>query len=278
MKLLDTTHKRKSMTLTIILFILLAIALAFFGLGYMDPPEQKGIAVNFGTTDTGSGNIQPQNPMESAPTQTATEVPETEPSPLEEEVITQDLEEAPVIENKEKEVPKQEVAPVEETPEPEPEKEPEPEPEPEPDKSTSDAISNLLNAPKSDGTDQGNEGDDATAGDKGDPSGDPNASSYYGQGKGLDGDGNYNLGGRRALNKESYKQECNESGRVVVRIVVNRNGEVISATSGYRGTTNNAPCLLNPAKRAAMATRFNPDKNAPAQQVGTIIYNFSLSE
>lgn len=274
MKLLDTKYKRKSMTLTVVIFLLLMLSLIFFGLRYMDPPEQKGIAVNFGTSNVGSGNIQPERPVESAPKETSTSTPETESSQLEEEVVTQDIEEAPVIENEIKEEPKTESEPIKETPTPEPE----PEPEPEPDKSTSDAISNLLNAPKSDGTDQGSEGDDDVAGDKGDPSGDPNASSYYGQGKGLDGDGNYNLGGRRALNKERFKQECNESGRVVVRIVVNRNGEVVSATPGYRGTTNNAPCLLEPAQRAALATRFNPDRNAPAEQTGTIIYNFSLSE
>ena len=276
MKLLDTRHKRKSMTLTIVIFLLLALSLIFFGLQYMDPPEQRGIAVNFGTHSQGAGNIQPEKPIESTPKQSTTSTPETEVSEQEEDILTQDIEEAPVIENKEKEKPKTEPQPIEEVPEPEPEVEPEPEPEP--DKSTSDAISNLLNAPKSTGSDKGNEGDDNTSGDKGDPSGDPNASSYYGQGKGLDGDGNYNLGGRRALNKERFKQECNESGRVVVRIVVNRNGEVVSATPGYRGTTNNASCLLDPAQRAAMATKFNPDTKAPAQQVGTIIYNFSLSE
>lgn len=276
MNLLDTTHKRKSMTLTIVIFILLALCLILFGLRYMDPPEQKGIAVNFGVSDVGSGVVQPDKPIESAPNKTTTATPESESSKIEEEVVTQDIMDAPVIENKKKEEPKTESKPVEKTPEPKPD--PEPEPEPEPDKSTSDAISNLLNAPKSDGTAKGGEGDDKVAGDKGDPSGDPNASSYYGQGKGLDGDGNYNLGGRKALNKQRFKQECNESGRVVVRIVVNKSGEVVSATPGYRGTTNNAPCLLDPARRAAMATRFNADNNAPAQQVGTIIYNFSLSE
>jgi len=270
MKLLDTTHKRKSMTLTIVLFLLLALCLILFGLKYMDPPEQKGIAVNFGVSDVGSGNVQPEKPIESTPSKTTTTPPETESAKLEEEVVTQDVVDAPVIEEKKKEEPKPETKPVEEKLNPES--------KPEPDKATSDAISNLLNAPKTSGEAQGGEGDDNMTGDKGNPSGDLDASSYYGQGKGLDGDGNYNLGGRKALNKERFKQECNEAGRVVVRIVVNRKGEVVSATPGFRGTTNNAPCLLAPAKRAAMATRFNADNNAPAQQVGTIIYNFSLSE
>src|SRR5699024_4551882 len=152
MKLLDTTHKRKSMTLTIVLFLLLALCLILFGLRYMDPPEQKGIAVNFGVSDVGSGNVQPEKPIESTPNKTTTPPPtESVASKVEEEVVTQDTEDAPVIENEKKEEPKPETKPIEEELEPAPE--PEPEPEPEPDKTTSDAISNLLNAPKSDGTD-----------------------------------------------------------------------------------------------------------------------------
>ena len=115
-------------------------------------------------------------------------------------------------------------------------------------------------------------------GEKGKPNGDPNASSYYGTGKGLDGDGNYLLGGRKALNKAKYLQDCNEAGKVVVSIEVDRSGNVISATPGVRGTTNNSRCLLEPAKRAALATKFNSDANAPAKQIGKIIYNFKLSE
>ena len=188
-------------------------------------------------------------------------------------MVTQANEEAPVIKQEEKKEVQEEV------PEEEPEvKEPPKKPDPKPDKATTDALSSLINAPKNDGTADGNEGDDNIAGDKGSPDGDPNASSYYGTGKGLDGDGNYLLGGRKALNKEKYVQECNEAGTVVVSIEVDRSGRVISATPGVRGTTNNSRCLLDPAKRAAMATRFNPDDKAPAKQIGKIIYKFSLSD
>ena len=128
------------------------------------------------------------------------------------------------------------------------------------------------------GTTKGGEGNDEDSGDKGDPNGDPNAKSYYGTGKGLDGDGNYLLGGRKALNKQKFIQDCNEAGTVVVSIEVDRNGKVISATPGVRGTTNNSKCLLDPAKRAAMTTRFNSDEKAPAKQIVKIIYRFSLSQ
>jgi protein TonB len=273
LSLLDTQHKRKSMTITVIVHVIILILLFYVGMTYLDPPPEQGIAVNFGTTETGSGNIQPIEKIQSAPKQSAPE-PVTQPkSEIKEDVVTQDNEDAPVI--KKEEIKKEQ----KETPKKiEPKKEPPKKPDPTPDKSTSDALSSLINGPKSDGTAKGGEGNDNKPGDKGNPNGDPNASSYYGTGKGLDGDGNYLLGGRKALNKEKFVQDCNEAGTVVVSIEVDRNGKVISATPGVRGTTNNSRCLLEPAKRAALATRFNSDDKAPAKQIGKIIYRFSLSE
>ncbi len=272
MAMLETKHEKKSFTITVILHVLLILLLIFFGLTYLDPPPESGIAINFGTSEVGSGNEQPKEPVRSAPQKTSAQPVKSQPV-IEKEVVTQDIEEAPVIEKKKKPTPV-------ETKQPEPKKEPEPvkKPEPKPDKATNDALSSILNGPERSGTATGGEGNDNVAGDKGSPDGDPNASSYYGQGAGLDGDGNYRLGGRKALNKEKFVQDCNESGIVVVRIEVNQQGQVISATPGMKGTTNNATCLTDPAKRAALATRFNSDPNAPSRQVGTIIYNFKLTE
>lgn len=240
---------------------------------YLDPPIEQGIAINFGTTEEGSGAIQPTEAIQSAPKQAESEPVSQPKSEIKEEVVTQDVEDAPVI--KKEEIKKEQT----ETPKKvEPKKEPPKKPDPKPDKSTSDALSSLINGPKSDGTAKGGEGDDKTPGDKGSPDGDPNASSYYGTGKGLDGDGNYMLGGRKALDKIKYVQDCNESGTVVVSIEVDRSGKVISATAGVKGTTNNSECLKDPARRAALNTRFNPDEKAPAKQIGKIIYRFKLSQ
>lgn len=263
-----------------------------FGFKYFDPPKEKGIAVNFGTTDFGSGEVQPNEPIKTAPKQVT---PETIPvedaaSAIEEEdVINQTTEDAPVIKDDKKEQPKEvqkdkpekqpkEVQPKKNPKEQEEPKKPEPKPEPKPDKSVTDAMESLMNGPENNGQEANGEGNDATGGDKGNPNGDPNAKNYYGTGKGLDGDGNYRLGGRKALNKEKYIQDCNESGEVVVRIEVNRNGKVIRAIPGQKGTTNTSPCLLEPAKRAALNTKFNSDTNAPSKQVGFITYVFKLSE
>ncbi|WP_101450254.1 energy transducer TonB [Aquimarina sp. MAR_2010_214] len=294
---LDTRHKKKSFVLTILVHIAIIFLLFYLSLSYMEPEEESGIAVNFGTTATGSGKIQPNKPIKSSPRKTTPETTSSTPEPQEkspqikDKVVTQELEDAPVIEKKPKKKPKKETEKPKEKPKPSDQKPSknttkekpvkkveEKKPDPKPDKSTLDILNSFSNGPKNDGKAKGGEGDDRSPGDKGSPDGDPNAKSYYGAGKGLDGDGNYRLGGRKALNKEKFVQDCNESGIVVVKIEVNQNGKVIKATPGIKGTTNSASCLMGPAKRAALATRFNSDSKAPAKQVGTIIYQFKLSE
>ncbi len=126
------------------------------------------------------------------------------------------------------------------------------------------------------GTGNGGDGDDNKAGDKGDPNGDKNASGYYGNGGGGSG-GNYRLGNRKATSTPKPTYDCNEQGKVVVSISVDKSGKVLTARAGIKGTTNSAPCLLKRAKEAALKTKFNSDGNAPSRQVGSIIYNFSLS-
>ena len=131
---------------------------------------------------------------------------------------------------------------------------------------------------KSDGTASGSEGDDNRAGDKGQPDGDPYATSYYGSPGSGSGTGGYGLNGRSLVSKGKVQQDCNEEGRVVVKIVVDRNGKVISATPGVKGTTNNDPCLLVPAEKTAFLHKWNLDANAPSQQVGFVVVNFKLGE
>ncbi|WP_340203230.1 energy transducer TonB [Ascidiimonas sp. W6] len=278
MSLLDTVHKRKSFTLTSILLAILIVMLFYVGLTYLDPPPESGISVNFGTTNEGSGKIQPREKIRTAPKpieQPKEEVKqEVVASPQEktEEVLTNDAEEAPVIPTK-KETPKtnkETTKPAEEVKKPVE--------KPKPSKSTTDALSSILNGPKNDGTKSGGEGPDGTSGDKGDPKGDPYATSYYGgPGRGTGGVG-YGLNGRGKPTFSITPQECNEAGRVVVQIKVNQEGRVIQANPGVRGTTNNHPCLLDAAKRNAMSFRWRSDSKAPSSQIGFIELNFKLGE
>lgn len=265
MKFLETDREKKSFGITTAIIALLLLLCIFFGLSYMDPPPESGIAINFGTTDAGMGAVQPTTPIQSAPQPTQSE---PEPTPVEDQVVTQDVTDAPVINSEE---PKKQ--PKEKTEKPKPKK------DPKPSKSTQDALNSLLNGPKSDGEANSGQGDDLTPGDEGKINGELNGNyGSGGKGSGGTGDGNYQLGDRRALAKPQPQYTCNEQGKVVVQISVNKSGKVISATAGARGTTNSAKCLLDQAKAAAMKTTWQPDPNAPDKQIGRIVYNFTLTE
>lgn len=93
---------------------------------------------------------------------------------------------------------------------------------------------------------------------------------------------NYNdngtgLNGRKIIKKPSPEYNCNEQGKVVVEITVDKNGNVINAIAGVNGTTNKSACLLNASKIAALETKWQPDNNAPDKQIGKIEYNFRLN-
>ncbi|GGH01802.1 hypothetical protein GCM10011416_20710 [Polaribacter pacificus] len=259
MTILKTKHQRKSAVITSALLLMILFAVFNYGLRYLDPPEEYGLAINFGDANVGSGdpveNTKNQ-PIQKQPVEKQTETPkEVVDTPKEtttDELVTQETKDATVIEKTE-EVEK-----------------------PKPSKETQDALNNLLKGNSNDGKPK-NEGDSDNTGVKGDLKGDPKSTKYYGN-NGDDGDSNYNLSGRNALSKPIEKPECNEEGIVVVSIEVDRTGKVIKAIAGVKGTTNTAECLLKPAKEAALRTTWNPDNNAPIKQTGTIIYKFSLAK
>jgi hypothetical protein len=231
----------------------------FFGLTYQDPPPEDGIAINFGYEDDGSGNTEQSAPqqVEQATTTDAT-------STIDEEVTTQDSEEAPSVTDKQTEQPK-------ETPKEKPKEETKPQPDP-----------RLQNALGKTGTQQGQgqgEGETTGGGDQGDPAGDRSSPNRSGNG-GIGNSGNYRLGGRQALNKPKPTYDCPDEGRVVVKIYVDRSGKVISAIPGEKippegpATSFASECLFKRAKEAALDTKWQADPDAPERQVGYIIYNF----
>ena len=299
MSLLDTRHKKQSFTLTTLLLSVLLLVLFYIGLSYMDPPIENGISVNFGTTDFGSGPVQPKEKIKSEPLNTPPVEPTLQEKVVEEaqeevvekevakeapaeKVLTQESEESIRIKQQQETKRKAEAAVQKAKAEAErvarekalaAEKAKQAQ---DAKKRELDALMGGLN--KSDGTASGSEGNDTKAGDKGQPDGDPYATSYYGRPGSGSGTGGYGLNGRTLVNKGKVPQECNEEGRVVVKIVVDRNGRVISATPGVKGTTNNAKCLLEPAEKTAFMHQWNLDSNAPSQQVGFVVVNFKLGE
>ena len=275
MSFLETKHKKKSAVITAILLALILVGIFNFGMQYLDPPEEYGLAINFG--DSNVGNETPvvktkANPVVKKTVEKQEEKQEVIPKEtIKEEVITQDVKDAPVVEKTEV---KKEEKPAEKKKVIEKPKEI---PKPTPSKQTQDLLNNLLNNNNSDDGKPKGEGDDKKSGVKGSQKGDPKSTKYYGS-TGSDGDKNYNLAGRDALSRPIEKPECNEEGIVVVSIEVDNTGKVIKAIPGVKGSTNTAKCLMDPAKAAALKTKWNADPNAPNKQRGTIVYRFSLSE
>ena len=281
MPILETKHKRKSAAITTIILLLLLFVIFNYGMTYLDPPKEYGLAINYGDSNVGIGEpvertkrvLTPKvlEKEEVAQEEVVQEVIETPKEIIKEEIITDDrVKDVPVVEKKE-----EKKAPVKEVVKKEISKE-KPKPKPKPSKETQDALNNLLNGNSSDGKAKG-EGDDKKEGVKGNEKGDPDSNKYYGN-TGSGSGGNYNLAGRKALSKPIEQPDCQEEGIVVVRITVDKNGKVISAIPGVKGSNNTAACLLKPAKEAALRTTWNADDKAPVNQTGTIIYKFSLTK
>ncbi len=299
MALLDTRHKKKSFTLTTVLLSLLLILMFYIGLTYLEPPIERGITVNFGTMDFGSGQEQPKEriraqvaepePVEEEREEVAEQVPEPEEQVVNEttekpteKVLTQESEESIRLRQQAEAKRRADEAARKARAEEERKErerraaEEQARREQEAKKKKLDDLMGGLN--ESDGTASGSEGNDDIPGDKGREGGDPYATSYYGTPGSGSGGGGYGLNGRSLVSRGKVQQECNEEGRVVVRIVVDRSGKVVNATPGVRGTTNNHPCLLTPAKETAFLHKWNFDSEAPSQQVGFVVVNFKLGE
>ncbi|CAI8404453.1 MAG: Uncharacterised protein [Formosa sp. Hel3_A1_48] len=280
MKYFRTKQERNSARLTALIAILLILLLFVVGPPYMDPPEEYGVAVNFGTTDFGSGTNQPKTPTtnntKKTPEPTAAEVPAiSKPSTSNsEEVLTTDddaamaikkaAQEAAKIKAEEQAKTKAEADRIRKENEAKERK-----------KKALDALMGGIGADA--GTASGSEGNDEKVGDKGQLNGDPYAPSYFGNsGRGNGGVG-YGLNGRGTPSKSKVIPDCDEEGRVVVEIHVNQSGEVTRAIPGKRGTTGDL-CLYEAAKKTALTHKWPADFKAPIKQIGFVIVEFSVRQ
>ena len=98
MKYLETKYERDSAKITLLITVILVLLLFVVGRPYMDPPEEFGVAVNFGSSNIGSGKIQPKvkntidkvTPPESSQSQASTP---SETSNVTDNIVTNDLSE-----------------------------------------------------------------------------------------------------------------------------------------------------------------------------------------
>ncbi|HOW41622.1 MAG TPA: hypothetical protein PL123_13840, partial [Bacteroidales bacterium] len=86
----------------------------------------------------------------------------------------------------------------------------------------------------------------------------------------------YDLQGRGFQKLPNPKYDYQGEGRVVVDVSVDREGKVIQAIPGTKGSTTLDEYLLRVAKEAALEARFEAKPDAPIVQKGTITYNFIL--
>ncbi len=83
----------------------------------------------------------------------------------------------------------------------------------------------------------------------------------------------YSLGGRTSASlREPGNKNNSERGYVIVKIFVNRNGNVVRASTGEKGTTNLSDEFCAAAREAALSSAFSPKEDAPLTQPGIITY------
>ncbi|NDG53422.1 MAG: energy transducer TonB [Flavobacteriia bacterium] len=250
-----TKNRRKAIIGTVLFHIGLLLCFIFMGLNYqIPPPPEEGITINFGYQDFGSGSEQTEQIVEE---QEITPQEIVNNNPVVEDISTQDIEETPTTKLKEHLEESKEVKKIEE-------KKPEP------------VVNTKALYPGKKQNNSNSQGISEGQGDQGSQDGDPNSNAYTGGGIGKNGIA-YQLGGRTIAEIKKPNYDSQQQGKVVVTIRVDRNGKVISATPGAKGSTTTNAYLYSKAKEAALKTTFEANTTAPEIQVGTIIYNFKLN-
>jgi outer membrane biosynthesis protein TonB len=291
-----SSDQKKSIAISVLLYGTLLLILFFIRFWPPSNLEELigagggggGVTVNFGDSDFGSG-ANYKSEVLNVKNQTKQTLTNATPD---EAILSQEnsTEESVVISQKEK--PLKSTPVLKEEPKPVVVK-------PKISNNTNNALSSILK-----GSNKGGNGDDKTSGNKGKANGNLSSNGYYGTGGsgggtgGGNGTGNgigtgsgygagsgggsgggtgYSLGNRKAISKPAPKYICNEAGKVVVEVSVDRNGKTIDAIAGIKGTTNTAKCLLDQARIAALNTKWDASNDAPEKQVGKIVYNFNLN-
>ena len=286
-----------------VLFLLMLLLVKFIN----DPTEEEeGVLVNFGDTEQGMGEVEPRPAVaEAIPTPTPTPAPEPtpvpEPTPTnngEEEVVNQDFEESAVIEQKKKkkreedelkrrqeeqkrqqELEQQRIAEeqrlAEEQRRQEEERKRQEEIQRQQQQQMEAAQNKAKNAFSGRNPNGGNTGEGTTGqpGNQGSPNGDITSTNRVGNGG---GNGiNLNLAGR-SFGSTPPKPEYNSKseGRVVIEIRVDRQGNVVAASTYLKTSTTTDKVLHEAALKAAKMAKFNSDPQAPEIQIGYITYTF----
>jgi TonB family protein len=253
----------KALAWTIGVHALLLLLFFFLRYNIVNPPpvtDGGGLEVNLGTSETGSGNDQPMSTKKPAPYQ-ASVVFKSAPSKatLPKDIIKSNDGDAPVVDNTK----------VKNT-------------------STEAGVkSHAKEIPKyTYQGDKGQGGNDAAQnkpgkgegvaggpGDQGVPGGTPGAANYTGiPGNGSGGIG-HTLSGRK-ITPEVFEAEFHESGKVVIHVTVDRNGNIIDR----RVKSSSSAQLTKLALEKLNDARFSKSEGPEPQQFGDVTIIFKTRQ
>jgi len=258
MKTEQEKNKRRGLIGTLVFHLILLIVFLFTGLTMPVPiPEEEGLPVqlDLGNTDFGQGDEQPLSSTEPEISDPISKPQPAEATPVEspEDLATQD-----------------EVSDLSAPEETKPQKPVEKKPEL--DEKRKKVLQSNPFQTKDDNDSKG-QGDSGQAGDHGKPDGSPDGNSLHGDAAG--GGISFDLGGRSAKNLRAIPGNYQESGLIVIDIVVDREGNVLRASVGRKTTITNAS-LLKAAEAEARRVKFTPNPSAPEEQRGRISYPIIL--
>ena len=271
----------------------IGILVIFLVVGFSAPksPDQdNGILVNFGTSETGFGLIEPSPPASSIETETAPSSVAAPSRVKEGALLTQNIDkESPAVKKADAEaekIKKEQIetdrikqAEIEAARVKRAADEAEKKRVADEQKRISDIVNRTKNAlagSKNSGTNSTGEGIAGGPGNQGVPTGSVD-SKVRGPGGGTGDRGiSYDLQGRGFQSLPSPTYDYQGEGRVVVEVIVDRTGKVTQATPGAKGSSTLDEYLVSAAKEAALKAKFDPKPDAPLVQKGTITYNFIL--
>ena len=263
-------QKNKARIIAISVHLLLLGLLIFFKLSIPNPPPaEKGIMIAFGTSEKASGNEQAEVEEIEEIQKEITQSEASSSVESQDNVLTQDYYEAPVIKEEKSEIKKEEIIKEEKTEENK-------ENLPEVSRPVLD-MSALYTGKKTDKNKNNNQGKSEGQGDEGKLSGDPSSNTKGEKNYGLGDEGfAFSLNGRSILSKPVIKHSSQTTGVIVIRIQVNVDGQVVSANYTPRGSTSSDPYLIGIAKKAAEKSRFSPHPSGQNEQWGSITFVFKV--
>ena len=260
MEIIKEKESRAGLIGTIVFHVILLLCIIFFGMSYQDPApiNESAMLIDFGYAGGGSSAASEESETESASeTESSTNnlnatenVTASAPESMETQTTTETVEVNAA----------NTTSSTTETTEPE--------------QVISENLSNVMNAlnnasnsSESSSTNSDGNADNGTSNGTGTGVGNHNGA---GEGPG------YDLAGRGKVSFAIPKNPTQEDGTVVVDIVVDRNGNVIKATPGGRGSTTTNSTLYKMAKDAALQARFTI-KNGANDQKGSMAFVFILN-